>query len=245
MKNFLKSIARVGFCISSLVVGIFTNLVSSSITGYRTPWIQILDLNGKVTKKYTLPDLGHDILPYIDDFELPNSIVEMQLYMFLGLLLTHPKRMVVFRRSTLIMSIVYMLRSITVLLTSLPDSSRVCYEQFTDPLTGSYKAAKMFPTVFFKALEIFLNLGRDVTCGDMIFSGHTSVLILVCLVFRKYCINRVGRGVVYFITLIGLIAILCSHLHYTIDVIAAIAVTSWTFTKYHNSIHRLGWLESD
>lgn len=249
MKSFFgrlfPNIAKLTFSITSLITGIYINLVTSSIAGYRTPWIQVLDLNGETTGKYSLPDLGHEILPFIDFFELPNFVVEMQLYMFLALLTFHPKRFIILRRTTLMLGIIYLFRSITVLLTSLPDSSPICHAQFMDSVTGSYKKNRLYPTVFYRALKILKNGGGDITCGDMIFSGHTSLLFLLYFMFHKYCPNPIIHGLVNFNTFLGVIGILCTRLHYTIDVVIAIGITSSVFNEYHRLIHKLGWFDDD
>ena len=80
------------------------------------------------------------------------------------------------------------------------------------------------------------------TCGDMIFSGHTLLIILFCLTFHTYypktkhmySVNGV-KAMVWILGLVGVFFIIATRLHYTLDVLLAVflAMTLW------NSYHRL------
>jgi len=258
-----KYISRLLFSTTTLFCSVYLNLLSSSIAGYRTPWIHILDVHGNLTNSISLPDIGHDILPYIDWFELPNYFIELNLYLFLFLFFFHPKKFQIFRRSTMILSIIYILRSYTVLVTSLPDASPLCYSQFTDPVHGAYKMNKMFPDVFFRAFNILKSGGKKITCGDMIFSGHASLLILLSLSFQQYCYPTLYftypiclylKRITFIISAFGIVSIIATRLHYTLDVSIAIYLTYRVWTEYHTIVQVaslknrniiLRWLESD
>ena len=76
-------------CTSSFFIFFaFLNTLASVVAGHRTPWIVIYDLDGNITDKHTLPDLGHDLwayvltqlgsaVPYIDVYALPDKMVSI------------------------------------------------------------------------------------------------------------------------------------------------------------------------
>lgn len=80
----------------------------------------------------------------------------------------------------------------------------------------------------------------------MIFSGHTTCLVMVAMTFRKYCRAKhlqtkvvftgfhlteagltVVRRLVYTYVGLGALVIIGSKLHYTLDVLLAILVSFW------------------
>lgn len=82
--------------------------------------------------------------------------------------------------------------------------------------------------------------------GDMIFSGHTTCLLMSALIFRKYCrakhlqtkvilrsfhlkeaeLSAIRHAVFAYVAL-GCLVIIGSKLHYTLDVLLAILLTYW------------------
>ena len=138
--------------------------------------------------------------------------------------------------------------------TSLPDASPTCVAQFVGP-SGEYKKEAMFPKVFIRAFKFLMRPTAYVTCGDMIFSGHTTVLIMCAMIFRKYCRGKLLRSKVFFrsfhisenlcwwcrrtvyvISGIGASLIIGTRLHYTLDVFIAVYLTQRTFRAYHSFI---------
>jgi hypothetical protein len=94
------------------------------------------------------------------------------------------------------------LRSFTILLTILPK-----YEECNDPFTWQ---------------SLFLG-----GCYDKIFSGHTSfVLLLTLMYYREHMINMPA---LYGINIFNILAILSTRSHYSIDVFIAIFVTITIF----------------
>ena len=80
----------------------------------------------------------------------------------------------------------------------------------------------------------------------MVFSGHTTCLVMVAMTFRKYCraenlqtkvifrgfhlperlLSVVRRGV-YAYVVMGCLVIIGSKLHYTLDVLLAVLICTW------------------
>jgi hypothetical protein len=78
------------------------------------------------------------------------------------------------------------------------------------------------------------------TCGDMVFSGHTMLMILFALTFHTYykrtarywALNGV-KTVIWLWCFVGLASIIATRLHYTIDVLLGIYLSITVWTCYH------------
>ena len=259
-----RLLASLAFCF----VAAYINTLASVCAGYRTPWLLVRDLDGKETAQRTLPDLGHDIVEmvadslgartkYIDHYSLPDELVSALFVATLILIALHPQRFMILRRLLVLFGMMFLLRAVTVSVTQLPDASPTCQAQFGDPIRGAYKRQKMFPKAFRRAWIFLTSPTSHVTCGDMLFSGHTTCLTMCGMVFKHYCRARllntkvffrwirgnrdsrfasmVGfvRVSVYFYVGVGSLLIVATRLHYTLDVIVANIMTYSVFTWYH------------
>lgn len=241
----------------------YVNALSSVIAGYRTPHLQILHLSGEVAPgKVTLPDLGHDLIDWAQRW-LQGVLPQMQLdcdynthvavYVTLCFIAQHPRRSLILRRCMAVFGYVNLLRSISVLVTSLPDSHPDCQAQFSNS-DGAYKSAPMFPKAFFRAWKLCTTPNTFVTCGDMIFSGHTVTAVLMATTVAQYChfpemgagwtkaarphlVLPLIRGCVYGYTLAIVWSIWITRLHYTLDILIAIFITTNTWHVYHHIAH--------
>lgn len=80
----------------------------------------------------------------------------------------------------------------------------------------------------------------------MVFSGHTTCLVMVAMTFRRYCraselqtkvilrgfhlsegVLSAVRRLVYAYVALGALVIIGSKLHYTLDVLLAVLVSFW------------------
>lgn len=215
-----------------------------------------------------------------------------------------------------------MMRAICVAATSLPDASPRCIAQFASE-DGLYKAKPIFPQyvcilypllqsmifhecskcclladrrAFDRAWKVLLRPSEHITCGDMVFSGHTVFFMLCAMTVKwvrsdsspsriascvaankafsscylvQYCVRSeldtsftrrfpyvlwMVRYTVYTGVGLGIFMIVGTRLHYTLDVLIAIYVTTQTWFLYHwlllnpkkNVFLRvLNWLEHD
>lgn len=231
----------------------------------RTPNILLLNLYGDSTGSKLLPDLGHEKIgyilnklgyttDYINVHHLPDTILTLLASLLFALLVLHPLRCIVFRRVTEITSFLFWFRAITVTITSMPDPSPICLAQFGSP-SGFYKTQEIFPRAFKRAAVYMFDPTNHITCGDMIFSGHTTVMMVICLVFYYYCrkelmgdnilFRKLGapkstckaiRWSVYLTTAVGIEMVLATRLHYSIDVFLAIFFSLVAFIGYHVAV---------
>lgn len=240
----------------------FCNVFCSVVAAYRTPNIRVMNTAGtEMLSTRILPDIGHTFLDYIQQYMDsttayywenldPNFYISHIMHLFVMMLLIHPQRLMIARRTCGIVGYVFLCRSICVLATSMPDAHRQCYEQFGTP-AGAYKDNDIFPTAIWTTFSTMSKFSDSVTCGDMIFSGHMVLVCLGCLMFGKYCnlkdmnspIMRylpkcfclVIRCIIYLLGFIGFLAIIKSRLHYTVDVVIACYISTNAWNVYHRT----------
>eukprot|EP00929_Paragymnodinium_shiwhaense_P106185 TRINITY_DN7138_c0_g1_i1.p1 TRINITY_DN7138_c0_g1~~TRINITY_DN7138_c0_g1_i1.p1 ORF type:complete len:408 (+),score=10.21 TRINITY_DN7138_c0_g1_i1:136-1359(+) len=201
------------------------------------------------TSKLILWDFGHLVFPQLDTHKLwwlsPDSIVSLgpQIVTLRFFLLTGPLslRWVIMCRYFVLNGILFGFRGITIIATLLPNPYVECKPKITYP-----------NQVFATAWEIFVH--HDVTCHDVLYSGHTIVLTLTVLIVLKYTPRAPWMAVTYewrhnvishfriiqilclAYWLLGIYSIIASHFHYTVDVIIAAVMTYFCFYTYHYCI---------
>ena len=157
---------------------------------------------------YTLPDIGHYLLPDFSKYEKTVDIFPVVAILSLIYLdkFKHANQFIY------ILAIILILRSISVSLTILPCSNKNAYE-----VQNNSKIP-------------YLNGG----CHDKMFSGHTAILIL-CTIFILYhkLVPQKYFSIVIIFTIIGILAIIATRSHYTVDVFIAIIITFLTFHYYY------------
>jgi len=249
-------LSRLSFSLVFLMSTGYLNALSSNLAGYRNPQIQIVAPSwAKGTT--TLPDIGHDMIgritrkylgtDYIDWFELPDHFVSFMGSVCVLFILLHPRRFLIVRRLCLIFGMLNLLRSFTVIVTSLPDASPECAKQFTKKSLGGYKDQTLevaVVTSLRRAFLLVIDPSNHITCGDMVFSGHTCFLTLTMLVFSEYCRSYKGQNTplllircfMRLVWAVGVVAIVGTKLHYTLDVFLAILLTTTTWRVFHHAV---------
>ncbi|XP_041485963.1 sphingomyelin synthase-related protein 1-like [Lytechinus variegatus] len=179
-----------------------------------------------------LPDIVLDSIPLIpwafQACELCGIILAVLCFLVLFL---HKHRYLAMRRLFAIAGTVFLLRCVTMFVTSLsvPGIHLQC-------------SAKVYGTVWDKlsrAVEICLGLGMSLTgvhtCGDYMFSGHTTCITLANFFITEYSPRKfhILHTATWVINLFGIFFILAGHEHYTIDVFIAFYITSRLFLYYH------------
>lgn len=150
--------------------------------------------------------------------------------------ISRPYRWLILRRFLVIYGSLALLRAFTVFSTQLPDSAARCRE-----ITPSAQTLSKidYYSVVERAMDLVIPI-EPLTCGDMVFSGHTMMMMLHGLTWHTYykvvpgtlAINRV-KVMVWLLIFTGMILIVLSRMHYTLDVLLAayLALTVWN--AYH------------
>lgn len=196
---------------------------------------QISDMryhSGPAISKHPLKDLLHDAFPLVPDINIVNILLNFCLiYTVAAFAVQSPDwttRFTILRRFVFIMGFIYVFRGITLLVTTLPSS---LIDECRPPeveLTGAVGERFAFITQVIS--------GTALTCTDNIFSGHTSMMMSCCMVWRVH--NRLRRPfawILYGAAAAGMLMILFTRFHYSIDVLLAIYITytAWdTYLRY-------------
>jgi hypothetical protein len=117
-------------------------------------------------------------------FSLPDHFVDAMGACMVVFIVLHPKRFMILRRLMIIFAALNLLRSFTVIITSLPDASPECAKQFTEKGKGGYKDQGLEEALsksLKRAFLLVIQPGAHITCGDMVFSGHTCFITLVSI----------------------------------------------------------------
>ncbi|KAF6771816.1 hypothetical protein AHF37_09516 [Paragonimus kellicotti] len=187
-----------------------------------------------MSKYPPLPDLLLDNLPHITwAFKAAEWVGVLLMFMWIIILFFHRYRQILLRRFFALTGTVFLLRSITMLITSLSVPGRHLTEHCT-PYEFANQTAR-----FNRVLEIWLGFGMSIrgihTCGDYMFSGHTTCLTLLNFFITEYSPSRIQllHTFSWVLNLFGVFFIMASHEHYSIDVFVAVYVTSRLFLYYH------------
>lgn len=153
---------------------------------------------------------------------------------FSVILLFHKYRAIILRRLFSIFGSVFLLRCITMLITSLsvPGRHLKCtsrpYENWVERLS--------------QAFMIWQGGGMSIqgvrTCGDYMFSGHTVTLTLLNFFITEYTPSNsyyvhMLHTTSWVLNLFGVFFILAAHEHYSIDVFIAFYISTRLFLYYH------------
>eukprot|EP01013_Petalomonas_cantuscygni_P011396 TRINITY_DN2482_c0_g1_i1.p1 TRINITY_DN2482_c0_g1~~TRINITY_DN2482_c0_g1_i1.p1 ORF type:complete len:699 (+),score=112.83 TRINITY_DN2482_c0_g1_i1:58-2154(+) len=207
-------------------------------------------------------DAGSDVIPdFIDWFELPNHFIIALSTLALVVIGLHPKRRTIGRRTVMVFGLLNFIRAYTVAVTTLPDPSPACHAAM---LAGTFSQEN--PPSWEALVVRVINPSR-LTCGDMIFSGHTTCMVVAALVVFTYLRpmhvrtwptwthRAMGayRAVVMVLAGFGVFCVMATKLHYTLDVSLAVLITVTTWVVYHRlaasclvgrrHIFVLSWLE--
>lgn len=185
-------------------------------------------------KYHPLPDIVLSNVPekgwllYISEYIIMGSVMSTAC-----VLIFHRHRFVVFRRIFLLMSLLYLMRAITMSVTVLPMSSTTYW---CSPKANSTD----FVTIATRVLNLMVGFGlsmngKQVYCGDFIYSGHTVILVMCWLCISEYT-PKVFFPIHWLyglVAFIGIALVVISHGHYTVDVIIAYFITTRVFWIYH------------
>ncbi|XP_077291325.1 sphingomyelin synthase-related protein 1-like isoform X2 [Arctopsyche grandis] len=203
-------------------------------------------------KKYPpLPDLFLDNVPHIpwafDMCEITGSIL-MAIWMVV--LLFHKHRFILLRRFFALSGTVFLLRCITMLITSLsvPGGHLKCAPR---SYPSDVELYSNWSRRLSQAYAIWTGAGMSVrgvrTCGDYMFSGHTVALTLLNFFITEYTSRSlyVLHIVTWLMNMFGIFFILAAHEHYSIDVFIAFYITSRLFLYYHTLSNNQALMQGD
>ena len=183
-----------------------------------------------------LPDIILDNVPHIPwAFEMTEITGMALLSIWILVVLFHKHRFIIARRFFSIAGTIFLLRCVTMLITSLS-------------VPGVHLDCKPRPygtwaNRLYNAYIIWSGAGLSVqgvrTCGDYMFSGHTVSLTLLNFFITEYTSRRIYflHTFTWVLSCFGVFFILAAHEHYSIDVFVAFYITSRLFLYYHTLVN--------
>ncbi|CAL8110207.1 unnamed protein product [Orchesella dallaii] len=233
-KVFPKERKKTVIALAMMAVGFSCNSISIFLTHQKIPDRNLhpplpdiaLD---NITKKRWLNDLS-DIIVII--CTLTSAI----------LIISHKHRWILARRVFVLLGLLYSMRSITMYATVLPLANDHVY---CSPKLNSTSLGETMWVATKEGLKLMAAgglgfMGKKTLCGDYIFSGHTIIFMMTYLLIREYTPKELVslHWASYLTSWIGIIGLLISHGHYTIDVIIGYYATTRLFWIYHSLAYR-------
>lgn len=183
-----------------------------------------------------LPDLFLDNMPHVPWAFDACELVGLTLgAMWFILLFFHKHRFVLMRRFFSLMGTIFLLRCVTMLITSLSVPGK--------HLQCSGKRYGDWYTRLQRTFEIWQGMGMSLqgvrSCGDYMFSGHTSVITMLTFFITEYTPRKYYYVHImsWCLNLFGIFFLLSAHEHYSIDVFVAFYLSSRLFMYYHTLAH--------
>ncbi|KMY98084.1 sphingomyelin synthase-related 1 [Drosophila simulans] len=206
-------------------------------------------------KRYPpLPDIFLDNVPHIPwAFNMCEITGSLLFTIWVVVLTFHKYRLVLLRRFFALAGTVFLLRCVTMLITSLsvPGTHLQCSQKdfaIDDPNVDMVGALIIRMS---RAYRIWSGLGMSIqgvrTCGDYMFSGHTVALTLLNFFITEYTPRNLYflHTLTWLLNMFGIFFILAAHEHYSIDVFVAFYITSRLFLYYHTLANNRALMQSD
>lgn len=173
-----------------------------------------------------LPDVGHELIPKMRPEKLGDFTQIAIIATFVVCMIFFQKketRWPIITKFFLTLGTLYLIRSISVYVTSVPATDNHCRHGYQN-----------IPNIYWNTIKGFFTLGSaNIHCGDLMFSGHTCMVTNVWLSLnRNYKKNYFLRIYLTILVLLTFIFIIGTRSHYTIDIWIALWLTvfvhAWT-----------------
>lgn len=241
-----KALPRVAVAVVLWLAGLyFNNVCQAWLQQHMSKYYDAATLGG-VQKDYVLLwDMGYKFLPgfsshWTMEFFAQGApiLCTFRFCVFPGPL---SMRWTVLARMFLLWGLLWTLRAVTIVATVLPNPDAECKPHTSYPDNVFMEAAVLMPP--------FNNIFSQVTCQDVLFSGHTVILTLASIMWLHYShwapwpewsnasswAILAFRCMVILNMLVGYYCIIASKFHYSADVLMGCLLTIFIFQSYHSS----------
>ncbi|XP_023304920.2 ceramide phosphoethanolamine synthase [Lucilia cuprina] len=206
-------------------------------------------------KRYPpLPDIFLDNVPHIPwAFHMCEITGTLLFSIWACVCIFHKYRMVLLRRFFALAGTVFLLRCVTMLITSLsvPGTHLQCNQNDYAIDDTGLTLSEALSLRISRAYTIWSGLGMSIqgvrTCGDYMFSGHTVALTLLNFFITEYTPRNLYflHTLSWLLNIFGIFFILAAHEHYSIDVFVAFYITSRLFLYYHTLANNQALMQRD
>jgi len=163
-----------------------------------------------------LPDIGHEWVPKMAPEKLGDFTQIAIIATFVTCMIFNRKRWPILTKFFLTLGSLYLIRSISVCVTSLPPTDNHCRYNYT-----------VITNIYWNTFKGFFTLGSaNIHCGDLMFSGHTCMVTNIWLLlnqnYRKKLLIMIPTTVNVLLTFFFIIG---TRSHYTADIWIALWLT--------------------
>ena len=188
-------------------------LVSYSVVSY-TNGLVALNMINPLINSPPLPDIGFYYLPQISPY-CPNiMLVLFCIYFAIKFFRIYNAKYLV--QLLWCITILFTIRLFTFTVTTVPPSTTGCINPSIDS------------PIEWNVLKSLI-VSNDNTCSDYMFSGHACYFVILLLFVMKLSRSVLEKILCSVYVLLGLTSIISGHIHYTNDVVVAIALSIWCF----------------
>ncbi|KAH9394604.1 sphingomyelin synthase [Tyrophagus putrescentiae] len=234
--SITKTIRQLLVAACFLVFAVFFNLTVLAVIHERVPMGQP-----------PLPDVAFALMPKNDHaLDIAEYIIMFMTASTLVMTLLHRFRSIVLRRVLFILAILYLLRAVTMSITTLPVANPQYYCSPQLNMTDHFEWWNFTKTIVSRVSHMSLGMGLSVNgrhsfCGDYIFSGHTIMLVITYLFLSEYWLNsrlrrlhwRLVKYSYLMLVCVAIVCILVARGHYSVDIVIAYILASRVFFIYH------------
>jgi PAP2 superfamily protein len=168
-------------------------------------------------------DTGFDIIPRVDVNSLSDYWVIASIFLFFLRMFFTGHIQLITRRWLLVQGTLYLFRGFTVAVTTFP----------VPPESGGTPPLYLPSNPFLGALLILL--GQEKTASDLIYSGHTTIWTTTAEFWIYYTREASGAAasVYYIFNALGILSLIATRAHQTVDVVLAFAIAKLFVFVYH------------
>jgi len=248
--SICKFFPRVVFAVFMWLACMYANCFSQAVLQrdmsnyYESHWKPLPPTKGPLK----LYDLGQELFPYLSAAKYPlmspdtvaSSACNFVVVRFWLLPGPMSLRWTIFCRWFLLRGLMFRFRSFSIIATALPNPDYTCKPRITYP-----------ENLGMEAMAVVLRM--DLTCQDVLYSGHTVAITMAMLFIAKYSpksplCHNLFTGVGWFsrhsmlqvgciiYCIFGYYCIIASHFHFTVDVFVAALMCFFVFVSYHHAI---------
>jgi len=251
-----KHMPRLGVSILVWALGMYINNLSQAwlqkhvSTFYQTNWAPTMAARPPINTTVVLFDVGFEVLYATSTFPTAAQVDAyvtwvgyIALFRFIVLPGPLSLRWTILSRLMFMWGVLWCLRAFCIATTPLPNPLTSCVPDISYPDNIFLEAWAILPFSF---------CGKQLTCQDVMFSGHTVALTLPMLAVFKYTplapwfqisasrrwcsISTLTDVLGTFILFFGYYIIVASHFHYTVDVLVGATFTLLVFNAYHYQV---------
>ncbi|XP_070544343.1 sphingomyelin synthase-related protein 1-like [Ptychodera flava] len=144
----------------------------------------------------------------------------------------HKHRMIIIRRFLCMVGTLYLLRDVTIGVTSLPE----CGQGIPCTHEHEYTVQERLKLAFMTFVKLGLTSTGGRLCGAYIFSGHAMMMTNMAFFITEYTPKKLYalKVLSWVLCFSGMICVLASHGHYTVDVVLGFYITYSMFVHYHS-----------